>query len=471
MPGGGAPEEKGFGACRSLGKWRTTMRDGGESHGKAKKRGGAALCLLLVAALSILPASSPAFAAVRPEIAAEGAALYRADSGEFLYEKNGDVQYYPASITKLMTALLTLENCAGDEELSFSREATENLESGAVNLALSAGDRVSVRDCLYGLLLKSANDVANGLAEHVAGSVPAFAARMNERAKELGCTGSHFVNPNGLTDAKHVATPRDMALIARACFERADFRELESSAVHHFPATAKRPEGTTIVMGHKMLSPGSSLYYPGAIGGKTGYTRAAGNTLVTCAERDGVRLIAVIMKSRATHYADTKKLLDYGFALAAEEGGGKSGGERAGAVPQGEAPPESVAEGVGGRMLVAPVPGPEAESGPGIASPGWKRQGELWYYEKQNGARAADERLEIGGFEYWFDEQGRMLTGWKQDAAGDWYYLRPSSGGMRKSCWMEENGKWYYFSGSGKMLRDAETPDGYWVNQEGIWVE
>ena len=287
------------------------------------KRG---LCCL-IAALLLFGGSigiETAYAATAPQIASEGAALYNATTGQFLYEKNANQQFYPASITKFMTALLVLENCSQDDVVVFSDSATGNLESGAVNLELTKGDRVKVRDCLYGLMLKSANEVANGLAEHVSGSVSAFAQKMNRRAGQLGCTNTNFVNPNGLNNANHVTTP--------ACFDRADFRALDQTTSYHFPATQKRPNGTDITMGHRMIAADGSDYYPGILGGKTGYTSAAGNTLVTCAERNGVRLIAVVMKSKRTQYADTRALLDYGFQVAGESGGKKQeavGGETA----------------------------------------------------------------------------------------------------------------------------------------------
>lgn len=248
--------------------------------------------------------------------AAQGAVLYDATHNQFLFSKNADTQYYPASITKLMTALLVAENCNLSDTVTFSQTAVSNLESGAVTLQVKAGDTFTVKDCLYGLLLKSANEVANGLAEHVSGSVSAFADKMNEKAASLGCTHTHFANPNGLNNANHFTTAHDMALIANAAFNNATVRQVASTLHYDFPATASVPTVRTLTMGHKMLNPANSQYYEGIIGGKTGYTSLAGNTLVTCAERNGVRLIAVILKSSQTHYDDTKKLLDYGFAVA-----------------------------------------------------------------------------------------------------------------------------------------------------------
>ena len=252
--------------------------------------------------------------AAQPTVAAQGAVLYDATHNQFLFSKNADTQYYPASITKLMTALLVAENCNLSDTVTFSQTAVSNLESGAVTLQVKAGDTFTVKDCLYGLLLKSANEVANGLAEHVSGSVSAFADKMNEKAASLGCTHTHFANPNGLNNANHFTTAHDMALIANAAFNNATVRQVASTLHYDFPATASVPTVRTLTMGHKMLNPANSQYYEGIIGGKTGYTMLAGNTLVTCAEKNGMKLIAVILNGHQTHYTDTKALLDFGFA-------------------------------------------------------------------------------------------------------------------------------------------------------------
>ena len=142
-----------------------------------------------------------------PVVEAEGAVLLDCATGQILFEKNAHNQFYPASITKVMTALLTVENCALSDVVTFSEAATTNLESGAVTISLAKGDQLTVEQCLYALLLKSANEVANGLAEHMAGSVEAFADMMNARAASLGCTGTHFANPNGLNNSTHLTTP------------------------------------------------------------------------------------------------------------------------------------------------------------------------------------------------------------------------------------------------------------------------
>ncbi len=266
-----------------------------------------------------------------PEVLAEGACLMDAATGRVLYGKNQDQQFYPASITKVMTALLVLERCRLDDMVTFSSMATSNLESGAVSLDISAGDQMTVEQALHGLLLKSANEIGNGLAEHVAGSVDAFAVLMNEKAASLGCKNTHFANPHGLTDQAHKTTPYDMCLILGAALRNDSFRRIDTTLSYAFPAV-KNAAARTITMGHKMMYPTDSRYYPGIVGGKTGYTSAAGNTLVTGVERDGICLVAVVMKSKNTHYQDTKAMLDYGFENYAALTGQGSGVPAAPAV-------------------------------------------------------------------------------------------------------------------------------------------
>jgi len=375
-------------------------------------------------------------AIAEPVIAAEGAALLNASTGQLLFSKNGDTKLYPASITKLMTALLVAENCNLDDTVTFSSTATTNLEAGAVSLNLVEGDKLTVRQCLYALLLKSANEVGNALAEHVAGSNAKFADMMNARAAALGCTNTHFTNPHGLNDNDHYTTPNDMALIAKAAFENGTVRTVASTLSYDLPAT-KKNAARTISIGHKMLYPNDSRYYAGIIGGKTGYTSKAGNTLVTAVERDGVRLIAVVMKSKSTHYTDTKALLDYGFELAKQQS------------------TEGADGGSGG-------------PGTGNSTSGWNQDSTGWFYIKEDGSRASNQWLKIAGEDYWFDPNAYMAVGWRKFNNGAWYYFH-SSGAMAKNCWVKTNEQYFYLGSDGVMLTDTVTPDGYRVDENGIW--
>lgn len=439
-----------------------------------------------------------------PAIVAEGAVLMDAATGKVLYGKNQDQQFYPASITKIMTALIVLERCNLSDKVTFSSTATTNLESGAVSLNITEGDVLTVEQCLYGLLLKSANEIGNGLAEHVAGSVSGFADLMNAKAKELGCKNTHFANPHGLNDSTHKTTAYDMALIMRAALENATFRKIDTTTSYSFPAT-KKAAARTITMGHKMMYTTDSRYYEGVIGGKTGYTSLAGNTLVTGAERNGVRLVAVVMKAKGTQYTDTKAMLDYGFDnYAALTGTGAGTGPSAGnAVPAPQPAPETTAaptpETVAGpapETTAAPTPetvaGPTPETtaapiaettaapatvqtapnnGAASVSQGWTQDAVGWIYYKADSAKAANEWLTLDGYEYWFDGTGYMATGWRHFTNGDWYYFAPESGHMVFSEWVQDGGAWYYLGSNGVLLTNTTTPDGKKVDENGIWIQ
>lgn len=401
-----------------------------------------------------------------PTIQSEGAVVMDAATGTVLYGKNQNTRYYPASITKLMTALLVLENCQLGDTVTFSKTATENLEAGAVSLKLTEGDKLTVEQCLYGLLLKSANEVANGLAEKVSGSVSGFTSLMNQKAAALGCTGTHFVNPNGLNDTNHYTTPYDMALIARAAFQNDTLRKIDTTLSYKFPATKNAGE-RTITMGHKMMYSTDSRYYPGIIGGKTGYTSKAGNTLVTGAEKNGVRLIVVVMKSKSTHYADTKALLDYGFAKMAASG--SSGTSQNGSQSSNTQGPGETTGNNGGTQEPGTTTSPAQPVTP-AQKKGWNQDNTGWYYIKDDNTKASGEWLRLSDATYWIDSNGYMATGWRQYNNGAWYYFK-SSGAMAKNTWIEDNNKWFYLGGEGYMLKDTTVDGRYRLNSEGVWVQ
>lgn len=249
-----------------------------------------------------------------PVIASQSAVLINEKTGEILYEKNGDMQCYPASITKLLTALITVENCDLTDIVIFSHDAVYDVEAGSGNpLQLEAGDKLTVEECLYAMILESSNQAANALAEHVAGSLDAFAIYMDTKLEELGCSHSTFVNPSGLNDEAQMTTAEDMAVIARAAFSNPQVLEICSAKKYSLPATLNNPEGYELHMEHQLLSDDTKYQYEYAVAGKTGYTSIAGNTLVTDAAADDEELIAVVMKSDQTHYEDTISLFQYGF--------------------------------------------------------------------------------------------------------------------------------------------------------------
>lgn len=273
---------------------------------------------------ALMAAGMPMTAFAKPDwpsdtgIESEAGIVMDADSGAVLFGQNIHVQKAPASITKILTALVVIENSSLDDTVTFSHDAVYNVEDGSGNKnAIEEGDTLSVRDCLYLLLMRSSNQAANALAEHVGGSRDGFVKMMNEKTAELGCENSHFANPSGLNDDTQLTSVYDMALIASAAYKNDTLLTINKDKSYRLPATKNNPDGVTIQPEHKLLittDTESPNYYPYAVAGKTGYTSIAGQTLVTYAIKDDRRQIAVTMKStQATHYQDTIALLDFGF--------------------------------------------------------------------------------------------------------------------------------------------------------------
>lgn len=245
---------------------------------------------------------------------AKSSCLIDYNTGAVLYESKSHKKRFPASITKTLTALLTIENCDMNETVTYSKNSLSCIRDGAANIGAKVGEKMSVKDALYGLMLHSGNECATALGEHMFGNEKVFAQKLNERAKLAGAKDSHFVNGNGLHNDNHYVTAYDMAMIMRAALKYPLFREILGTTQYTIQKNNKRKHRFFATMRHKMIWEGGPNYYKGIIGGKTGFTDQAGNTLVTAAERDGLTLIAVVLKSDTTHvYTDTKKLFDYGF--------------------------------------------------------------------------------------------------------------------------------------------------------------
>lgn len=251
---------------------------------------------------------------IGPIVSAESAILMDADTGTVLYAKNIDAKQYPASITKIMTVLLALENSSLDETVTFSRNAVFSIERDSSHIARTDGEELTIEQCLYAIMLESANECANAVAEHIAGSVDAFADRMNQRAVELGCTNTHFVNPHGLHDENHYTSAHDMALITKAALQNDKFREIAGTVRYTLPSTNKNAEELTMNNHHSMISTNrtSKHFDETVFAGKTGFTTAALNTLVTCCSRNDMDIICVLLRGpSATPYPDTEALLAY----------------------------------------------------------------------------------------------------------------------------------------------------------------
>ena len=254
-----------------------------------------------------------------PDIGCKAAYLADPVSGKIFYEKNAHEKMYPASTTKILTALLVLENCRPDDIVIVSRHAIELRPAGYTSANLKAGERLSVYTLLQALLIPSANEAAYALAEHVSGSVEAFASLCNSRARELGCETLHFVNPNGVHDDNHYCSAYDLYLIARECRKYDVFNEIVSTREFTVPATDVYPYSDRVYSNtNELILPGSGYFYSGCTGIKTGHTNPAGECLVSSSSKDNLNLICVVMGgriigSRNERFSDTVKLLDFAY--------------------------------------------------------------------------------------------------------------------------------------------------------------
>lgn len=279
--------------------------------------------LVMICLLSLVPQQVQAeeYWPKGPKTESKSAILMEVNTGTILYEKKSHKEHYPASITKIMTCLLTIENCDMDEEVVFSADAVYKNEGDTSNIGRDLGEVLTVEQCLYAVMLESANECAYALAEHVGekmgGDYRTFIQMMNDRAKALGCENTHFNNSNGLPDEEHWVSAYDMALISIEAYKNEEFRKITGSTSYSIPKTNKCKEVHYGHNHHKMLYPfrgDDTQLYEYCTGGKTGYTTAANSTLVSYAEKDGLTLVCVVMDANTpAHYTDTRKLFDFGF--------------------------------------------------------------------------------------------------------------------------------------------------------------
>ena len=254
------------------------------------------------------------------------AILIDADTGRILYEKDAYKTAYPASTTKILTAILALENCDIYEEVTASYAAIMSVPVGGSHAAIQVGETLTVKELLQALLICSGNDAANVLAEHIGGSTESFAAMMNTRAKELGCQNTNFVNASGLHDDNHYTTAYDLAILYKYATDTfPEFNEIVATIRFRLPITDKYSTDDRFYLNsNQLIIPNSSnsaknYYYPYATGGKTGFTTQSKNCLVAGASKDGVNLIAVILGAVqdsagvSYRFTDTKNLFEYGF--------------------------------------------------------------------------------------------------------------------------------------------------------------
>lgn len=246
--------------------------------------------------------------------------LIEANTGKILYEKNSNDVRFPASTTKIMTAILTVENCNLDDVATVSHNAVYSIPYDYTHASLKEGEELTIEQLLYALMIPSANDAAIVLAEHISGSVEEFAKLMNKRAEELGCKNTHFVNPNGIHSKDHTSTSYDLALMGKFAMQNSIIRKIVSTTQFTLSATNKYSKTDRIFNNsNDLLNTYSKYYYEGTTGVKTGYTGEAGNCIIASAKKNNLEVILVVLGGESTNtglsqrYLDCKTLFDYAF--------------------------------------------------------------------------------------------------------------------------------------------------------------
>lgn len=254
-------------------------------------------------------------------IESPSAILIHKDTGTVLYEKNANNRMYPASTTKIMTAIIVLESSKSLSDVAVvSESALVGITDAYSNASLKVGEQFTLEQLLNVLLISSANDAANVLAEYISGSIPTFADLMNKKALDIGCTNTHFVNPSGIHSNDHYSTAYDLSLIAKYAMQNTTFRSLVCKTSCSLPATDKYPyDDRTYSNTNALLHNNSSYYYPYAIGTKTGFTTPAGSCLVATSSNNGLEYIAVVLGSienneLSQRYSDTIKLFNFAYS-------------------------------------------------------------------------------------------------------------------------------------------------------------
>ena len=247
------------------------------------------------------------------DISSEAAVVMENTTNTILYSKNADEELFPGSTVKIMTCLLALENTQLTDQVTMTATGVSGVTDGGASISSQVDEVFTVEQCLYAIMVSSANDIALQIAEHVGGSVENFVQQMNTRAQKLGCTNTVFTNPTGLPDDQQHTTAHDMALIMQAAIQNEDFQTIAAATSYTIPATNKAA-ARNLTSKFTMTDTGSTGFYEGCIGGKEGYTEASGSTLVCAAKRNGMTLISVVLKGASGQTApDAASILNYGF--------------------------------------------------------------------------------------------------------------------------------------------------------------
>lgn len=403
--------------------------------------------------------------AIKPSISAPAAIVLNATTRQIYYSKGGLDKFEPASLANLVTAAILIANRKLDDVLKVSQAAVSNLEYGATTAGLKAGDTITVRDAIGALFVGSCCDVANVVAENLAGSTANFVNVMNQTAKSWGCVSTNFTNPTGLNNKNQLTTTYDMAVIMDKATASPELKIMLSQERYVLPATAHR-KALTLTTKNRILIKGDANHYDGVLASRMGYTSRALYTIASELDYNGQRFIVVVLKSNMTQWTDTKKLLNFAKVASLEASAnnvqtyittfksaasGTSGGATtaaASSVPQ-------VVEASTTNTAQLPTSGAtnNATTQNGDTAGAWAQDATGWLFVKSNGARANNEWIRQNGKLYCIDSNGYMITGWKQMSNGNTYYFDSNSGELKYNTWVNLSTGSYYLQSDGSLAK------------------
>ena len=386
--------------------------------------------------------------AVKPSVSAAGALVVNASTRQIYFSKGGLDAFHPAALATLVTAALLVKFKRLEDVLTVSATAVTGLESGASTAGLKAGDTITVRDAIGAMFVRSCCDVANVVAENVAGSIPNFVALMNQTVKNWGCVGTVFTNPTGLNSDAQVTNTYDAAIIMDKVSSDPALKVLLLQHSYALPATSTRG-AKTLTTTNQLLIPGNKNYYTGIGGSKLGYTSKAKYTIASEIDYNGQRLIAIVLKANGSQFTDSIKLLNFAKVASIEAGNTVTYNTIL-----------NVANNVSAQTVantnlsnLPSAAGNTALVNTNETQGTWHKDTKGWYFIKPNGQSAANEWIKQGNKVFCVDSTGYMITGWRQMSNGEMYYFDPASGELRFNTWVNVSTGAYYLQSDGTLAR------------------
>ena len=395
--------------------------------------------------------------AAKPTITSDGAIVVNATTKEVYYSKNPFNAYNPAGIANLMTAYLLVNSKQLTDVMMVTAPAVSNLESGAARAGLRAGDTITVADALGAMFVKSCCDVSNTAAINVAGSIENFVALMNQTAISMGCLATHFANPTGLNEASQVTTPYDMAIIMDYVTNNPTLKQFLTITQYQLPATAHR-KALMLYSKNTLLARGSSTYYEGISASRLGYTSKALYTMASEVDYNGNKLIAVVLRSNGSQFADTTKLLNFSKTSLFERVSGGGAVQAAQALANTAATSQlqnQIATGNASTLQQALASGGYTTNLSNNSNAGgtWLQNGGRWYYVNAAGQIVRSQWLNDGGKNYYLDSSGFMVTGWQTFSNGNTYYFDATNGDLKSNTWLNLTDGSYYLQSDGSLAK------------------